>query len=126
MIRLMPCGHKIIVQPDELERTHDVVKDDGSVIQLELVNHNERATQAAQITGTIVAIGPQAWKSFREVDENGKWVNGMPWAGIGDKVYYSRHCGHLIENPEFPDDDDKRLLLLNDEDVNAIIIEEVA
>lgn len=114
MIKIVPCGHKVLVEPDKLEKVSD-----GGIV---LVHHNERAHEAAQITGTIIAVGPDAWKAFRTMN-GGSWVNGRPWAGVGDRVYYSKHSGHRV----CPNNDEEEIyVLLNDEDINAIILEEEA
>lgn len=119
MKTIVPCGHKVLVKPDSLEEEHKV---EGTNKALVIVRHNERAQQAAQIEGTIVGIGPTAWEAFRTVDDEGKWVNGKPWATIGDKVLYGKYTGTIVD----PVGDDKMedfLVLINDEDINAVVIE---
>ena len=113
---IKPCGHKVLVRPDKIENEHQV---EGTDIKIALVHQNERVHQAAQITGVVVDVGPNAWEAFRTVDNEGKWVNGAPWAKPGDHVYFSKYTGHQIS----PNEDDEVLVLLNDEDINAIVYE---
>jgi co-chaperonin GroES (HSP10) len=110
---IRPCGHKVLVKADDVEKEHAI---EGTDIKLEIVHHNEQMHKASQISGTIVAIGPDAWEAFRKVDAEGNWVNGQPWAVVGDKVYFAKYAGHLLEPNE-----GEQYMLLNDEDINAII-----
>ena len=113
-LRIVPCGHKVLIKPDELVKGHKV---EGTEIEIAIVHHNEDIHKASQISGKVVALGPDCWKAFRGVDDKGRWTNGKPWAGIGDQVYYSKHAGHMLEPNE-----GERFTLLNDEDINAIIL----
>jgi co-chaperonin GroES (HSP10) len=62
----------------------------------------------AQTFGTIVAIGPTAWKGFDD---------GAPWAKVGDRVSYAKYGGYLLEDPETKE----HFRILNDEDVVSVI-----
>lgn len=105
---LIPVGHKILVKPDVVEKEYAV---EGTDIKLQLVL-NERQEQGAQVKGTLVAVGADAWKAF------GKDFTGKPWASVGDRIYYSRYAGKAIEDPEEPE---VYYLVMLDEDVNCII-----
>lgn len=109
---LYPCGHRVLVKTKEIETEKDL----GNGLKLSVVV-NERLEKAAQIEGTVIAIGPDAWKAFRAVDDEGRWVNGRPWAKVGDRVYYARYAGHSLKDPETGED----LTILNDEDITCII-----
>jgi co-chaperonin GroES (HSP10) len=101
---LRPLGHRIIVKPDEVEKTSP-----GGIVLVQ----DEKLARFNQQTGTLVAIGEDAWKAYRKVDENGKLVNGQPWAKVGDKVMYSRNAGKWIKHP----DTQEEFVLMNDEDL---------
>lgn len=109
-----PCGHRVIVRADEVETTTA----SGIVILSETQKEMERAgTQR----GVVVAIGPTAWKAFDRLtvrQKNGEdhIVGGLPWAEVGDYVFYSRYGGTLVE-----DDDAQSYTILNDEDVVGIL-----
>jgi len=109
---LIPCGHRLIIEPDKVEKETDW--------GLQLVSFDERLEEAGQQIGTIIAIGPDAWKAFRMMDDNGQERNGKPWAKVGDRVWYSRYAGKFILDPHT----EKEYKLINDEDVNVIIKEE--
>ena len=55
-------------------------------------------------------IGPTAWKDYK---------GGDPWCVVGDRVFFSKYAGASIE-----DGTEEGLVLLNDEDVQAILVEE--
>jgi co-chaperonin GroES (HSP10) len=70
--------------------------------------------------GTLVAIGEDAWKAFRQVDETGRLINGKPWAKVGDRVLYSKNSGRWIQDPNGGPD----LIVMLDEDV-LVNLEEI-
>lgn len=92
-------GHRVLVEPFEVETKTE------SGIQLVV---NEDREFAGQEYGTIVAIGPDAWKDFSD---------GTPWAMVGDQIIYSRYGGKIVKHP----DGEKKFVVLNDEDVLAKI-----
>lgn len=93
---LRACGYRIIVNPESQEKTTD----SGIVLPA-----RERAEQE---TGTIVAIGPLAWKDYGD---------GTPWAKVGDRVLYSKYGGKMVHDP----DTKKAYRVCNDEDIIAVI-----
>jgi co-chaperonin GroES (HSP10) len=111
---LIPCGHRVLVKPDAVEETTK----SGIVLMTETQKKMERAgTQK----GTVVAVGPTAWKAFdritvRQSDGTDKVVGGEAWAGVGDRIYYSRYGGVFVE-----DADGEEFVILNDEDVVGIL-----
>lgn len=98
-MRIEPAGHRVIVKPDALEEVTE-----GGII----IAHgaDKKRKEQAQQTGVIVSVGPTAWKAFDE---------GEPWAAVGDRVYFAKYGGHIIE------DSGQEYRLLNDEDITAII-----
>jgi co-chaperonin GroES (HSP10) len=46
--------------------------------------------QKAQVLGTLVAVGPSAWKEF---------YDGTAWAEVGDEVLYSKYGGKTYTDP---------------------------
>lgn len=115
-VKVIPCGHKVLIRPDVLDEEHQVKDSD---IKIVIVRQDKRAHEAAQIIGTIISYGPEAWRAFRVIKENGEWQDGKPWVKPGDRVYYSKFAGHHIEPNE-----GEVLVLINDEDINAVIVEE--
>lgn len=103
---IKPVGHRVIVKPDEVEKTYGDV---GIVVYIE----DEKREQAGIMVGTIVSAGDQAWKAFS------KDFDGEPWAKEGDYVFYARHAGKFIQDPYT----EEMFLIMNDEDVLAVIIE---
>lgn len=105
---LKAVGHKLIVKPDVVDKEHKVK---GTDIKIHLAI-DEKIEQGGQVKGTIVDIGPDAWKAF------GKDFTGKPWAKVGDRIYYSKYAGKTIEDPEDPD---TLYLIMLDEDINALV-----
>ena len=101
--QIVPCGHRVLVRPDKYEETDPVYKQ-AKLAGLKLIEDNRE--QAGVVTGEILAVGPTAWKDFGEV----------PWAKVGDKIYYAKYSGKNIEI-----DKNDPLIVLNDEDVVAVV-----
>lgn len=99
MIR--PCSYHVLVRPD------NVAERQGTIILPQSTRERE---QMAQVVGTIVAIGPTAWKGFDD---------GLPWAQVGDRVSYAKYGGVLMKDPET----DEHFRLLLDKDIVAIVSE---
>lgn len=58
--------------------------------------------------GTIVGVGPKAWKDL---------ADGEPWAKEGDHVIYAKYGGKILEDP----DTQEKLVLLQDKDIIGLI-----
>lgn len=97
---ITPCGYRVIVLPDEVE----TVTEAGIILSI-----NVDAERASAQYGTIMSVGPSAWKAYDD---------GVPWAGVGDRVCYSKFAGRFIDDPDQPN---KKFLVLNDEDIIAVI-----
>ena len=108
MSNIVPCGHRILVRPDKYEETDPVYKQ-AKLAGLKLIEDNRE--QAGVVTGTVLAIGPTAWKDF---DVSG--VVNTPWAKVGDRIYYAKYSGKNIEIEK-----NDPLIVLNDEDVVAVV-----
>lgn len=97
---ICPAGHRVLVKVTEVE---EVTK--GGIIVAKTIadKHTE-----ANIFGTIVAVGPNAWKAFD---------TGEPWAAVGDRVAFAKYGGFVIEDP----DTGEKFRILNDEDISCVI-----
>jgi len=114
---IKPCGDRVLVLPDKLEETTE----GGIIIPL-----SEREKhQHAQVAGTLVAVGPDAWierttttkrlidGQMKVVEERTTGYSG-PFAEVGDRVLFARYNGQII-----PGKDGNNYRLLNDEDITA-------
>ena len=100
---IKPAGHRILVKPDPIrDRTS------GGLFVPEQARDRQ---MVEQIFGTIVDVGPNAWKAFDD---------GRPWAVIGDRVAFAKYGGFVIQDP----DTNEVYRLLNDEDVAAVLSKE--
>jgi chaperonin GroES len=96
---IKPCSYHVLVRPD------NVAERAGTIYLPQSTRERE---QLAQVFGTIVAIGPSAWKGFDD---------GEPWAAVGDRVSYAKYGGFLLEDPETKE----HFRLLLDKDIVAVI-----
>jgi len=106
---LLPCGHRILVQQEQYEE-HDEVFKRARAAGIEISKDSNVRYQDGVDVGVIIQVGPTAWKDFGE----------HPWAGVGDKVYFAKHAGKKVADPQ---NKDGLFVILNDEDVVAVIKE---
>jgi len=99
---IKPCGFMVLVKPDDVETKTE----SGIILTLD-----ESKEAMAQVYGTLVAVGPSAWRAFDD---------GTPWAKVGDKVVYSKYGGKILLDKE----NGVKYTMLRDEDVLAVITKE--
>lgn len=97
MIR--PCSYHVLIKPDIVEE-----KRGG----LYIPKGTQEREQYAQVFGTIVSVGPSAWRGFDD---------GEPWARVGDRVSFAKYGGFVLEDPETKE----QFRLLLDKDIVAVI-----
>ena len=102
MNKIEAVGHRVLIEPKAFARATDWG------FQLDTSDTWARERSAA-VVGTIVDIGPNAWKDF---------TPGTPWAKVGDVVYFAKYSGKEIK-----EGDDIRYIIVNDEDIQAIVHE---
>lgn len=94
---IIPFLHRALVKPKQVE-----TKTESGII----LSVNEKREQTAAEEGTIIAVGDTFGEAY-----NAKYIP-QP----GDRIYFARYSGKWVKN-ELGED----LVLLNDEDVVAII-----
>lgn len=108
-------GYRVLVKPDEVQK-----KSKGGIY----LAQDEKLEKTGVQKGMIISIGPSAWKAFREMDDKGKEHNGDSWAQPGDYVLFARNAGRFVYDPfESYEDNKNEYLVMNDEDIIAIIKE---
>ena len=96
----IPAGHRLLVQPFAPPS-----QTKGGIYLADSVKEVEgRATQL----GKVLLVGPSAWKTLE--------MGGRQWAEPGDIVMFTKHAPM-----RFQLENGVTLLILNDEDVIAII-----
>lgn len=103
---IKPVLHRILVRPDQLEEKDEVFKSATKTGIILPKNERDRE-QAAIDSGTVIEVGPTAFKDFG-TDSPIK---------EGDTVVYARYGGKVITDPE----SEVKYVVLNDEDIVAII-----
>jgi chaperonin GroES len=98
---IKPAGHRVLVKPDPIEERTE------SGIYITTDAHKD-GVQQRQFFGTLVAVGPTAWKGFDD---------GTPWAQVGDRVAIAQYGGFVLRAPGSKEE----FRLLNDEDICAVI-----
>jgi chaperonin GroES len=120
---IWPSGNRVVVQPDEVERVTE-----GGII---IPDADAQKHQMAQSTGTLVAIGPDAFKEYTSITErfmDNKWVpfertvTGFTenFAEVGDRVAFAKYGGLVVVG-----EDGQEYRLMNDMDITARVSSKV-
>lgn len=101
--------HRVLIKQDKLEEANkDYVKMQALGLVLPDTDDRKRA-QAGVDTGTVMAIGPTAFRDFGSESPIKE----------GDRIAYARFSGKFITDPAT----DEEFVALNDEDVICIFKE---
>lgn len=100
---VIPCGHRILVKPEKFTDVDPTLKR-MEAMGFKMVESEARKEQAAMDRGIVIAVGPSAFKDF----------GGEAWCKVGDKIAFAKYGGKFI---------DETNLILNDEDVVAVLKE---
>ena len=115
---IYPRGNRVLVYPDPI--------DEGPKTSLiELPDSVRDKYETAQASGTLVAVGKDAWshiteKVYRVIDGAMRLVEVRkrgyfePFAQVGERVSYAKYSGR-----RFTGKDGKKYLVINDEDVTT-------
>lgn len=103
---VIACGHRILVKPERLEDIDPALKR-AREWGLQLAESPKRQEQAAVDKGTVLQIGPTAFKDF----------GGEAWCAVGDLVAYAKYGGKYVTDPYTQEE----VLILNDEDIVAVL-----
>lgn len=106
---IIPKGFRVLVKQAVYEETDEVFKS-AKLAGIEIVKDKQVRYQESVDIGEVVSIGPTAWEAF----------GGEPWAAVGDTIVFAKHAGKKVEDPQ---DKDTHYVVINDEDVIAVIKE---
>ena len=112
---IYPSGNRVLIKPDEIK---EEVTPSGIVLPDQVKDRHE----LAQKTGTLVAVGPDAFahsveKRYGPDDRYlGRTEKGYSeaFADPGDRIAYARYAGQ-----PFMGEDGNKYLLTNDEDITG-------
>jgi len=102
---LEPVGHRVLIQVKVEEETKSGI----------IIAREARLAKVSTEHGTVLAIGPEAWKVHNKAAGTEK-----PWVHVGDRVVFSKYGGRFVIDP----DTDEEYMIINDDDILAKIKEE--
>lgn len=103
-------GFRVVLRPDPIEEKT------ASGIFLAV---DEKMEKGATVTGTVLHIGPEAFRSYNRA---AGFTDYVPWVKPGDRVYYARYSGKWVVDETTKEE----LLVVNDEDIVGKILNDVA
>jgi len=102
-MKVKPCGYRVLIRPDTVEEKTK----SGIIIHQESINKEQKA----QVLGTVIDVAEYAYHEY-----------AIPWCKTGDRVLYQRYSGMRV--PDGKGGFIEELLILNDQDVTAVVTEE--
>ena len=122
---IYPPSHRVLVRPDVIEKQIR-----RSI--LEIPDWVQAKYEQGQASGTLVAVGPDAFNHVTErvwrvhddhlkelVEERIKGYS-EPFADVGDRIAFAKYSGLRVKGA-----DGEKYLILNDEDITARISDDV-
>lgn len=122
---ISPAGDRVLVLPDPIESSVTSSK-------IELPDWVQNKYQHGQASGVLVAVGPDAFQHViervftvhddnrRELIEERVKGYSRPFASVGDRIAYAKYSGLRVKGA-----DGVQYMLLNDEDITAVISDDV-
>jgi len=110
-MRVVAVGHRLVIKPFTVEQVDEVVasaKRTGIIVQ----EQTERQMLTGVDRGIVLEVGPEAFKAF----------GTTAWCKVGDTIGYTKNAGKFIK---INDDVKQSVLVINDEDVVAVLEETV-
>jgi co-chaperonin GroES (HSP10) len=102
--------NRVLVELEEIKKSHKVA---GTNIEIPLAyGELEKRHNASVVQGVVVSIGPDAYNDYDEVYRLKKPIK------VGDRVQFAKFSPSPVSDPDQPE---KRLAMLNDEDILGII-----
>ena len=101
---IKPTGYYVLILPDDVAEVDEIAKI-AKEMDFQLPDETLAREQAASVRGTLVDIGPLAWKN--------EGLGNVNWAEVGDKVFFPRHNNHALKDP----DDGKTYFLIADDKI---------
>jgi len=102
---LQPIEYKVIVKPDLVEETDEAIKR-FKAMGMELPAAEKERDKQKQITGTLVAVGGNAFADM---------LGTLPV--VGDKVFFAKYSGIVLVS-----DDKDEFRLINDKDIAGVLL----
>ena len=106
-MKVKPCGYQILVELRSVHQEKEIVRDDGSKVNLIIASATENTReQAGEDTGRIIDFGPQAFMGWEGVTGETADERAKCW-GIekGDMALFSRYDGSapelVTDSPEY-------------------------
>lgn len=121
-MRIKALGHRVLVRMAGLHE-RDKAFASAQRAGIVLTDHEDTKRREAGVDrGTVLEVGPDAFKAF--------WFNANPhrdpaefepWCKTGDFIAFAKYGGMMIPDPDQPE---MKYVVINDEDVVAILVEE--
>lgn len=101
---IIPDGYRLLIKQDVFDEKDEVYQS-AKRAGLEIIHDRTVRAQESVDSGVVISLGPK-------VDQTS--------AVAGDRIVYAKHSGKRVEDPQ---DKDTIYVIINDDDVVAIIKE---
>lgn len=115
-MKVLPLGHRVMVRHFKVEERDEAFKK-AAAAGIVFAEHDDKKRREAGVDrGEVLIVGPDAFKGFY-LSSNGTLDGFTPWCKTGDVIAFAKYSGMVIK------EGDKEFLVINDEDVVAILEE---
>ena len=106
-------GHRLLIKPDPPKEQVKISAELKALgFEIGMNSDQERREMVGTEIGTLVGIGPTAWRAYDGKDE--AWE---PWASVGDRVAFAKYSGKIVTDPET----DEKFMVVNDVDLQCVV-----
>ena len=103
---IIPDGYRLLIKQDVFDEKDEVLKSAKTNIPgFEIIHDKTVRAQESVDSGVVIRLGPKVEQTT---------------AQVGDKIVFAKHAGKRVEDPE---DKTTHYVIINDDDVVAIIKE---
>ena len=110
---LKVLGYRLLVKPDPPKDQIKIGKELKAMgFEVGMTADQERRELVGTEIGTLVGIGPTAWRAYDGQDP--LWA---PWAKVGDRITFARYSGKIVTDPETSES----FMTINDVDIQCVV-----
>jgi co-chaperonin GroES (HSP10) len=115
-MKVLPVGHRIMVRHFRVEERDEAFKK-AAAAGIVFADHEDKKRREAGVDrGEVITVGPDAFRGFH-LNSYGNLDDFKPWCKPGDIIAFAKYSGMVVTEGE------KQYLVINDEDVVAILEE---
>ena len=115
-MKIIALGHRVLVKMAKTEDLDPLFKSAKAAGIVIADSQEKQRREGGTDRGWVQKVGPDAFKAFH-LNANGTLDGFEPWVKEGDYIAFAKYGGMVVSSP----DQDYRYVVMNDEDVVALL-----